>query len=147
MPTTNPTFRSRPHWVYLTRHGVPEFIVARRPLLVNNVSLPIGSPLPAELVVGQRAKLQRLYEVALIEPVQLPQAAEPRKVTVKPVLRSIPVAVPVAVPVPALAFDLPDIETPVAVMDEPEIEASPTTAPDLSRFFASAKKPNKKRKA
>ena len=85
------TFPPRPlTWAQLTRKGIPEFAVFRRPLLWAGADLKPGDRFPVNETVS-RTDLRQLYEQKRIAPLPeekpLPvQASAPLK-PVQPILR------------------------------------------------------------
>jgi hypothetical protein len=55
-------------WPLLTRSGIPQFLVARRPLLIEGREYPVGDPLPPA-IIPNRVRLRQLYEQRRLEPV------------------------------------------------------------------------------
>lgn len=100
--------RSLIPWTQLTRHGVPDFTVIRRAMLVHGVEVAIGSAVPAE-ITGHRSRLRQLYEQRKIEPTIAPvgsKQAHRVAATVPPKKVSKPA------PASALPFDAPSVPVP-----------------------------------
>jgi hypothetical protein len=62
-------------WNDLTRLAIPPLKVARRPLVLGEVIVPVGETLDPELLTPdiRRARLRQFYEQRLLEPVNPPQ--------------------------------------------------------------------------
>ena len=58
-------------WFQLTRTGIPAMKVARRPLTLGEVTVPVGAPLDPELIplAIRKQRLRQFYEQRRLEPV------------------------------------------------------------------------------
>jgi hypothetical protein len=60
--------RTQPAWPYLTRFGIPEFRVIRRPIVTQGITIAVGSTVTPDTFL-RRERLRQMYEQRLIEPV------------------------------------------------------------------------------
>ena len=110
-------------WTQLTRTGIPPLKVARRPLQLGEISIPVGEAFNPELFPLQiRAeRLRQFYEMRRLEPVNPPvdtrqfyremREAHARAGAAEPLL--VAPVVPVASHIVA-EDELPTVEVPIA---------------------------------
>lgn len=110
-------------WRTLTRLGVPPMKVARRPLVMGEVTIPVGAVLNPE-VLPERIRAERLrqfYEMRLLEPVDAP--ANSRQFYLEQLKRMHGQETPIT-PIQPVASqvvaDLPAIEVPVVDPPRPK---------------------------
>jgi hypothetical protein len=111
-------------WRTLTRLGVPPLKAARRPMVVGEVTVPVGATFNPELFpLRIRAeRLRQFYEMRLLEPVDAPPNS--RQFYLEQLKRMQGQEVPIA-PIQPVAsrivadVDLPAIEIPVVEPPKP----------------------------
>lgn len=61
-------------WRTLTRASIPPLKVVRRPLVLGEVTIPVGATLDPEVLPPQvrKERLRQFYEARLLEPVDAP---------------------------------------------------------------------------
>ena len=124
-------------WTQLTRTGIPPLKVARRPLQLGEVSIPVGEAFNPELFPLQiRAeRLRQFYEMRRLEPVNPPvdtrqfyremrAAQHAQSGAAELVAPIVPVASHIVADRDELPADeLPTVEVPIAELPEaPDIE-------------------------
>jgi hypothetical protein len=102
-------------WSQLTRTGVPQFLVSRRPLLVEGQTFEVGVLIPPNLFCT-RTRLRQMYEQRRIEPVEAP------KRTVRAVNEANQARVKIPTPAPNVSTQVTDAADPLMLLDLPTIE-------------------------
>ena len=110
-------------WRTLTRMGIPALKVARRPLVIGEVTIPVGTAFNPELFPLQiRAeRLRQFYEARLLEPVDAPTDSRQfyREQLARAQGQEVPVA-PIQPVASRIVADLPAVEVPVAEDPRPK---------------------------
>jgi hypothetical protein len=128
-------------WPQLTRNGIPEFRVIRRPLTLSGRVFEVGETVPFKCVTN-RHRLRQFYQQRLVEPVNLPpgtKQAALKAFAEKQARAQQPAPAPVAVssaaaPVPVSV--IPSVEVPVA-----QESASTTVRPARRSFTPVGRQP------
>jgi len=110
-------------WRTLTRMGIPALKVARRPLVIGEITIPVGTAFNPELFPLQiRAeRLRQFYEARLLEPVDAPTDSRQfyREQLARAQGQEVPVA-PIQPVASRIVADLPAVEVPVAEDPRPK---------------------------
>lgn len=103
-------------WGVLTRAGIPPLKVARRPMVLGPVIVPVGETLDPELFPLQirKSRLRQFYEQRLLEPLDPPR--DSRQFYRDQLAENITPISPVASQIVA---GLPGVEVPVPDLDGP----------------------------
>jgi hypothetical protein len=113
-------FRELTPWRDLTRTGIPALKVALRPLVLGEVTIPVGQTINPEVFPLQirRERLRQFYEMRRLEPVEpLPNTRqylrEQKAREATAALAVEPLVEPVVPVASRIVADLPQVDVPV----------------------------------